>query len=399
MFNKIKVSHQKGFTLLEILLVIALIAILAGFVITALNPAKRLATARDVQRKSDIETIQKATYQYLIDKNHYPPSLTGISTPTTICDSGANTSPTCSEGTVNLSALVPDYISAVPKEPSATTGAGYQIAMSNNSVYVQAPDTELGYTNQPGYTTTTPVVAFIGPVPSGYSVPTVGSGGGGSESGGSTNYALQFNGSTNYVSVPYSSALYPSNFTIEAWIYPTSMADYKFIINTRNATSGSQGFHVVRWADGTIWFYADGIGGWYQGSIVVPDGSWSHIAVTYDGSTLKTWINGVQDISTNVSGSITDVGNPLYIGTELSLTHNFEGSIDEVRISDTARYTSDFSADFAAHRSNYLNLTNDSHTVALWDFNQGPDGTTLTDPKGNNGTLENSPTWVTPGVE
>jgi prepilin-type N-terminal cleavage/methylation domain-containing protein len=57
-------KYQKGFTLLEILLVVAAIAILAGIVIFAVNPTKQLADTRDAQRKLDTKTILSAVYQY-----------------------------------------------------------------------------------------------------------------------------------------------------------------------------------------------------------------------------------------------------------------------------------------------------------------------------------------------
>ena len=379
-------SH-KGFTLLEILLVVAIISILAGIVIVAINPARQLGSTRDAQRKSDIGTIYKAVNQYLIDNGHYPTTITTTLTP--ICD------PAKSCTGIDLSSLVPVYLSAIPKDANATTDSGYEIAKVGTNVYLEAPDTEVGFLNQPGYSTTTPVAAFVGTFPSGYT-PTVasqGSTGGSGGSGGSqqaTSHALQFDGSQNYVSVPYSSSFYSSPFTVEAWINPTSMSDYKFIINTRNATSGGGGYHLARWSDGKIWFYSDGIGGWYQGSTVVPDGSWSHVAVTYNGTTLKIWVNGVEDFSVDATGSISDSGNPLYIGTDISNSHNFEGIIDEVRISNTVRYTSTFTPS--------TSFSSDGNTVALWKFNEGS-GTTAADSSsnGHTGTLEGSPTpsWVT----
>ena len=70
-------SH-KGFTLLEILLVVAIISILAGIVIVAINPARQLGSTRDAQRKSDIGTIYKAVphrqWPLSYHHNHYTDS-------------------------------------------------------------------------------------------------------------------------------------------------------------------------------------------------------------------------------------------------------------------------------------------------------------------------------------
>ncbi len=144
-------SHKKGFTLLEVLLVVGIIAILAGIVILAINPSKQLATVRNTERKSDIKQIYSALTQYYIDNFHYPTSLT--STLTEICDTGANASSsgltiTCTNaGLINLSELIPPYLTAIPKDPSATTTnhAGYQIVLASNKIGLSAP-AELGQT-------------------------------------------------------------------------------------------------------------------------------------------------------------------------------------------------------------------------------------------------------------
>ncbi|MFH1188719.1 MAG: LamG-like jellyroll fold domain-containing protein [bacterium] len=69
-------TSKKGFTLLEMLLVVAAISILASIVITALNPGKQLAEARNAQRQSDTRTIIDAIYQYTIDnKGLIPPQI------------------------------------------------------------------------------------------------------------------------------------------------------------------------------------------------------------------------------------------------------------------------------------------------------------------------------------
>lgn len=68
-------KKNKAFTLLEILLVSGLIAIVAGIVIYAINPARQLAQARNATREADSRTILDAISQYVIDHQTTPPGI------------------------------------------------------------------------------------------------------------------------------------------------------------------------------------------------------------------------------------------------------------------------------------------------------------------------------------
>ncbi|MEN9881427.1 MAG: hypothetical protein RLZZ308_610 [Candidatus Parcubacteria bacterium] len=123
---------QKGFTLIEILLVVAAIAILAGIVIVAINPGKQLGDTRNAQRRSDVNTILNAISQYAVDNNGILPSGISTSTPTEICSSSVATS-SCT-GLLDLSVLTLNgkYLVAVPNEPQKTNanGAGYTVVQN-----------------------------------------------------------------------------------------------------------------------------------------------------------------------------------------------------------------------------------------------------------------------------
>jgi len=143
---------KSAFTLLEILLVVALLAILAGIVILAINPARQLAKTRNAQRSVDVNTILNAAYQYAIDNNGTVPAsiptngnCPGLAT-NEICKTGG----TCT-GLVDLSVLTTSetYIVSIPTDPTGATtnGAGYQVAKSGNGrITVCAPDAELSDT-------------------------------------------------------------------------------------------------------------------------------------------------------------------------------------------------------------------------------------------------------------
>ncbi len=138
-------NTKKGFTLLEILLVVAAIAILAGIVILAINPSKQLGDTKNAARKADVNTILNAVYQYSIDNNGTTPS-TITSSSTEICATS-----TCS-GLIDLTALTTNekYLTAIPVDPAggvSANGAGYAISKSaNGRITVSALKAEQGAT-------------------------------------------------------------------------------------------------------------------------------------------------------------------------------------------------------------------------------------------------------------
>ncbi len=136
---------RRGFTLIEILIVIGIIAILTGIVMGAVNPARMLAQARNTARWSGAEAILTALNQYAIGHSGGLPSGIPTDGPKGICRSGALT---CVNG-VDLSALTQNgaYLVALPVDPQAPlvgTGTLYTVVFSSGSrLTVAAPNAEL----------------------------------------------------------------------------------------------------------------------------------------------------------------------------------------------------------------------------------------------------------------
>lgn len=104
-------KNNKGFTLVELLLVIVIISTLTGVVLSVVNVNGMRARSRDSQRKSDIAKIQAALELYYTDNRSYP-----IST-------GGNWINVGAAGNPLSSALVPSYIDVLPNDPSYSTAA------------------------------------------------------------------------------------------------------------------------------------------------------------------------------------------------------------------------------------------------------------------------------------
>jgi len=137
--NKVQKKSKKAFTLIELLIVIAIIAILAATIFVAVDPVKRFAEARNARRRSEIVSILNAVLTYAVDHDGTLPAgiPTGtakmLGTDTIGCDSC--TAVTTAGACLNLTSdLVDTYLAEMPKDPKTGIDAktGYYIIQSAN---------------------------------------------------------------------------------------------------------------------------------------------------------------------------------------------------------------------------------------------------------------------------
>lgn len=137
-------KKSKGFTLIEILVVIGIIAILAAIVIIAINPAKQFAQARNTERQSGVNAILNAIGQRIADNKGIFAGTFGTYTCPSLptATSTIHTASGGGSGTIDLSCLTPTYISTLPMDPTAGSGdnTGYTVAVDNTGrVSICAP--------------------------------------------------------------------------------------------------------------------------------------------------------------------------------------------------------------------------------------------------------------------
>ena len=162
--------------------------------------------------------------------------------------------------------------------------------------------------------------------------------------------ALSFNGTSARVNVNDSNSLdLTTAMTLEAWVNPASASSafrtiilkertgqlvYALYSSTGNGRPDSEA--TIGGSNRTL-----------AATSALPTGTWTHLASTYDGATLRLYVNGIQVSQLAVSGSITTSTGALRIGGNAIWGEYFSGLIDEVRIYNRALTAREIGQDMA----------------------------------------------------
>jgi hypothetical protein len=119
--------------------------------------------------------------------------------------------------------------------------------------------------------------------------------------------------------------------------------------------------------------------------------TWYHVAGTYDGATVRLYVNGALDASKAYVNALPSTSS-FMIATNVIGGTKFSGVIDEARISNSVRFVNNFTPTTTP-------VAKDASTLGLWHMDEGS-GVSLTDSSGNGNTGDltgHAPTWVTNG--
>jgi len=214
--------------------------------------------------------------------------------------------------------------------------------------------------------------------------------------------ALNFDGADDYVNLGTSSTLKPTAaFTYEAWVKPENFSDAwggaGFIMadgrDCCGYSGGGMGMHLIAGQTPRFKFSRHGNSEVAEPGSSRAVGQWQHLAMTFDGTSLKLYQDGVLAGSTTFAATTVKPGvEPLQLSRHFWLGGGFyfHGSMDEIRIWNRALCQ----GEIQNYKDNELPFTSGNGLQAYYQFNQGyinADNATVTTlinaVGGNNGTL------------
>jgi prepilin-type N-terminal cleavage/methylation domain-containing protein len=395
--RKTKSEVRSAFTLLELLLVIAVIAVLAGVVLFNLNPAQRLEDANNTKVLNTANDIEKAIKIYSVENSgNLPSSLQSITTSGIydICKSGQTT------GCINLDELVTGgKLSFIPEDNrySTTYKSGYKLdfnpTKAESKVYSQSEYEQVTKYCPPGDNCLPPVAEWLFEQTNGTTaLDTSGNNmnatltNGSSWSDGKYGNASILDGVNDYVQVNNNALINNmSQSTISFWIKLNSLSSSQIPISK----DGDSGYYIQINSNGQPYIrYGSAVT--HVGSVgTITTGTWTYLTMVYNGSTLVLYKNGVLLSGSSSGTPPVSQDDKLWIGGYSANggaapnSYFVNGLIDNTRIYNYARTPEQIAWEY-----------NEGLPYAHWKFDESS-GTIAYDSSGNskNATLINGATF------
>lgn len=321
--KKIYIKKQRAFTLVELLVVIAIIGILATLSLVSFNVIR--SKSRDAKRIADISQMQKALEIFFSDQGRYPTQEewnSGVLEVENIIYLNKIPEATLSKYCPNSYAYSPDISSSqytinfCLENDRDILNSGLNFVRSEMPLSIDLDllgwwklDNNFSDSSGKNNHGTAYLVSFV------------------DDKYGKEKAAASFNGVDSKISISYINPV--KETSVMAWFKRTGIpaGDYHII------TGGSSVEISIYDPSGQI---RTGVNTDSQGRRVfnsgsgLVDGNWHHVAMTYDGENLRSYIDGSITATNPVSGNLT--GRAAEIGRYLSNTYVTNGYIDDVRI-------------------------------------------------------------------
>lgn len=207
-------------------------------------------------------------------------------------------------------------------------------------------------------------------------------------------YAIEFDGVDDFVqsAAPVGLPLGSASRTMEVWFRTDkdlSSSTESGIVHYGTDTVASKfGLITSSNAPGKLYFWANTID--LAGVTTLLTDTWYHAAVTYDGTTINLYLNGLLESTRTGALSTVIDADGLTVGRR-SVVSLWDGQIDEVRIWNMVRTQTEIQADM-----NHPLSGNEAGLMTYLRFDEGSGTSTADDgPLDNTGTLTNGPVWIT----
>jgi hypothetical protein len=193
--------------------------------------------------------------------------------------------------------------------------------------------------------------------------------------------ALVFDGVDDWVTAPDAPSLnLASGMTLMAWVFPTAHGDGVWRNVLLKERAGGEVFSLYSNVDTnvpTVYVVSAAAPGTpldVRGTSQLPVNTWTHLAATYDGTSLRLFVSGAQVGTRAVSGPLLTSSGTLRIGGNSVWGEFFQGRIDEVRVYNRALTQAEILTDVNTPVSGSL-----SDTISPWRFGGQPTGTLAMD--------------------
>jgi Concanavalin A-like lectin/glucanases superfamily len=165
-------------------------------------------------------------------------------------------------------------------------------------------------------------------------------------SSGKFGSALSFDGSTSWVTIADAPSLdLRSALTIEAWVNPSSSAGWQSVVLKETSNGLAYALYAENNAQHPSGYVHTNGDMAVNGTTALPLNTWTHLALTYDGATLRMFTNGVQVGSASAPGAAVTSSQALRIGGDSVWGEYFKGLIDEVRLYNRALTAAEIQSD------------------------------------------------------
>ena len=189
---------------------------------------------------------------------------------------------------------------------------------------------------------------------------------------GKVGAAFQGNG-RNHLELPHSVELEPPQLTVEAWVrvsaFPKDGDERRWLVS-KGANEWAEGHYALMLDRNRAGAYLNIGGGkenvfavWNAGKPLKPN-QWHHLAMTYDGATLRLFVDGTAAGETEIKRTRVAGKDPLVLGRRADGHVNFKGLLDEVYVHRSALTP----AQLKSHFEN-VGKVDGTDVVARWEFN------------------------------